>query len=354
MVDDVDGWAAARPGLERIPLAPARTVVRELPRTVEAELPPVYRKFRSTFQHARSLVPVDGARVVHTSGLVVLPDGGLAAESVYGRGPLRDEPANYRRARSASTHRPGQYFSLLSTWSRELNYYHWLHDTVLRLHLVMDHLPDDVRFIVPDALPATLAETLAVLGIADRTVAFGPEDSWEVDRLWFAPPTVHSGHDRRDSEEWLRDRFFAHYGVARGNGRRIFVSRRDAGRRRITDEEAVEHLLLGHGFETFVVGSSPLRRQVETFASAEIVVATHGAALTNLMFAPMGTRVIEVVPPSMAHNAFIYWSMADELGHEYWYLHGDDRATTGGPPDTAIPLTGLVATLERIGIGPTP
>ncbi|EKX41722.1 hypothetical protein GUITHDRAFT_141724 [Guillardia theta CCMP2712] len=38
------------------------------------------------------------------------------------------------------------------------------------------------------------------------------------------------------------------------------------------------------------------REQVRVFASAHVVIGTHGAGLTNVMFAPSGARVIEFLP----------------------------------------------------------
>jgi capsular polysaccharide biosynthesis protein len=52
--------------------------------------------------------------------------------------------------------------------------------------------------------------------------------------------------------------------------------------------------LSSYEFEVIVPGNLTFGEQVEAFASAEIVVGPHGAALTNLLFCAPGTLAIEL------------------------------------------------------------
>ena len=45
--------------------------------------------------------------------------------------------------------------------------------------------------------------------------------------------------------------------------------------------------------------------QAQLFANAEAVVGVHGAALTNLVFAAPGTRVVEIFPPGVARGELL-------------------------------------------------
>lgn len=78
--------------------------------------------------------------------------------------------------------------------------------------------------------------------------------------------------------------------------RRIFVTRRKTGTRMLSDEPAVERLLQAHGFQTHAMEDYSLAKQARLMREAEIVVATHGAGLSNLIFARPGTQVVELVP----------------------------------------------------------
>ena len=43
--------------------------------------------------------------------------------------------------------------------------------------------------------------------------------------------------------------------------------------------------------------------QVELFVYADVVVAPHGAGLTNLLFCREGTRIVEIFPPTYINPA---------------------------------------------------
>lgn len=76
--------------------------------------------------------------------------------------------------------------------------------------------------------------------------------------------------------------------------KRIFISRRDAPSRRITNEDEIFELFLAKGFERYDTGKMSLFEQIALFSQAEIVVGEHGAGMANILFCKEGTRVIEL------------------------------------------------------------
>ena len=95
---------------------------------------------------------------------------------------------------------------------------------------------------------------------------FTGDEAWELETLYFAPPTTNSGSDRHDADQWVRDRILHGYGIGGGAAhRRIFFSRRNASERRLANEDDVERLLRGYAFETCMTEDLSLREQVELF-----------------------------------------------------------------------------------------
>ncbi len=275
---------------------------------------------------------------------------------MYGRRNVERDPAYLIPRRRPVVTKSGDYFSLVVNWAvqAEGNYYHWLHDTVERLFGVVPLLPAGTMFVVPATLKPFQYETLGLVGIEDhQLVHFSGEEVWELETLHFAPPTANSGSHRRDADEWLRDRIFQGFGVApAAASRRIFISRRMMPTRRLVNEDDVEDYLRRYGFETCVPETLSLREQVELFSQAEIVVSTHGSAFTNMLFSPRGLIVIDMIQPSMRSLAYVFWAMAEELGHQYWYFDADSVPRIGHQDDTSVPLEKLAATLERLGLKP--
>jgi capsular polysaccharide biosynthesis protein len=73
--------------------------------------------------------------------------------------------------------------------------------------------------------------------------------------------------------------------------RRLYVSRARAARRRLVNEEQVRLWLSLRGFETVEPESLSVAEQIALFSEASHIVGPEGAALTNMIFAPVGARV---------------------------------------------------------------
>ena len=107
--------------------------------------------------------------------------------------------------------------------------------------------------------------------------------------------------------------------------RRLFVSRADAGKRRLLNEDdalrRIEHL----GFQHVMPGRLPVEDQVAVFSEAQIIAGPHGAGLTNLIFMPEGGAVVENFHPGWVQGAFAWLSHL--TGQTYGHVVADKLAT---------------------------
>ena len=67
-----------------------------------------------------------------------------------------------------------------------------------------------------------------------------------------------------------------------------------------------------------------------------------------MLFAPSGLVVVDMIDPGMFDWTYVFWTMAEELGHEYWYLVADSVPRPGHQHDASVPLDKLAATLDRM------
>ena len=95
----------------------------------------------------------------------------------------------------------------------------------------------------------------------------------------------------------------------------LFVSRGDARLRRLVNEAELMAELTDLNFEFFYPKSGDHASQIQAFRSARIIVAVHGAALTNLLFCQPGALVIELFPSN--HIKSTYCWLAMRLGLRY-------------------------------------
>jgi capsular polysaccharide biosynthesis protein len=318
-----------------------------MPRTIEPELDAAYAIRGVADQQGRYLVPVRGAHLVGARGMVRLPDGSIASESVNFEPPLARDRNYLKPPCRRFVEKPGRYFSLVIHWSGTRNYYHWFHDVLTRLDGVLDVVPADTTLIVPPNMRGFQKDSLRLMGIPEkRLVEYDGRETWTVETLYFAPRVSHVGADRGETDRWVRDRVLRGCGITpRSTGRRIFISRRNAGQRRLVNDDEVSELLERYGFETVVTEGLSLESQAMLFAQAAVLVSTHGAGLTNMLFSAPGLKVLEMIEPAKMEVSYIYWAMAEELGHEYWYFVADTVSRPGHQSDTSVSLEKLEATL---------
>ena len=68
-------------------------------------------------------------------------------------------------------------------------------------------------------------------------------------------------------------------------------------------------------------GTLSVQEQIDVFSGAEVIIAPHGAALTNITFSRPGVRVLEMFAGAYVHLGL--WTIAEAVGGvHYRYLVG--------------------------------
>ena len=159
------------------------------------------------------------------------------------------------------------------------NYFHWMLDILPRLQVEPFA---NRRFAGPilvpsmrttfqrDSLALLLAQPNPVISVTDH-------EAVRVGTLHFIPNLVGYGFapspNLNTFFDILKQRLTARSGLAR----RIYVSRKDSGNRRLINEDAVISLVSKYGFEVVELSRLTLSEQASVFASATQIVAPHGA-----------------------------------------------------------------------------
>lgn len=210
----------------------------------------------------------------------------------------------------------------LDHWSK--GYFHWLVDVLPRLFAV-GRRAAGTPVLLPEWYRSReyVTESLELLG--REVVTYGVRQQVAVDVLFVAtyPRSCDfNGPSVRQVGHWFRDREDA---AGTEVGARIYISRKTAGRRRVLNEPQVEGLLRRWGFRCLVFDDLPFREQRALMYGASHLVSNHGAGLTNMIFMPPGSRVLELKSDSRnINNCFFH--LAEAYGHRYWYelFEGDD------------------------------
>jgi capsular polysaccharide biosynthesis protein len=132
-------------------------------------------------------------------------------------------------------------------------------------------------------------------------------------------------------------------------GDKLYISRAQASRRRVINEEQVRATLEAQGFQTLFTENYTLNEQIAIMSRARYLVSPHGAGLANLIFMKPGGSVLEFLPPAVHHRSY-YYCAADAMGHTYAYLVPEHRDNGYKPLhwDMHIDIAQLESSIKNI------
>jgi len=354
--DNIKVWAASQPNrfgnviFEQL-LEP-KELYASFPNTIEPEIHSRFlqkKERRSPYRSPEKyLAKICDATLVNQSGLIILPDGQYALEPLITKERLTESQEYYSFVRRQLTKirkekKRGRYYSLLQLYCNGNNPYHWFHDVLQNLYATIEHLPEDVTYIVPHGLRAWQYESLAAIGIRRaQTCVFPINAVWELETLFFSPTINAIGQDLPDLNEWIRDACYRKFNIDASKIEReqlIYVSRELARGRKIANKSVVEPFLEEQGFQRYFLEKMSFEQIVRLFASARVVISPHGAGVANIIFSQPGTKVIEIFSPRAKQIGTCYWSMSNAMRHDYWYLFGKEVANEKVPGQSNIEVS---------------
>lgn len=258
---------------------------------------------------------------VSEPGAAIITDSDEVAEDLcrpFG-GPAKSHPVFGRLMLPRVRRVPGTVGVLHGL--RTDNYFHWLFEALGRLAFLraagvecgkyLVHAPDDVRMRSLEALGVTSEECIS------------PNDCPHIQADNLATPSrLPSGLVPPSVVRFLRKNF-ARDGGSHG-WRRIYVSRQRARRRRMLHGDEIERVLREFDFEVVECERLSFQEQIATFCGAAIIVAPHGAGLSNIAFCPKGAAVLECFASTYVNPC--YASVAAAAGLRY-------SAIADGPVD---------------------
>lgn len=74
------------------------------------------------------------------------------------------------------------------------------------------------------------------------------------------------------------------------------------------------------GFERVLMEELAFDAQVRLMSETAVLLAPHGAGLTNMMFCPAGSQVVEIADLSYPNPNF--YALASAMGLGYWLIRG--------------------------------
>lgn len=238
----------------------------------------------------------------------IMTDGGiLYAADTHGRNPSKNPFVRGRVSRDGSR-AVFAYPEPSVVVDRECvfvggdeNYSHWVFRNLLKLAVLDDEgILDAAPWLLNRDLCAHQREYLEMFGVGpERRVLVERGAVVRCERL-VVPALLAWPRVIAHGVRWIRRRLSRHLVPPEAAEGLIYVSRRDARFRHVVNEDELYARLRPLGFRMIVPGRLSVAEQIREFSGAKLIVGVHGAALSNIVFAPDHAAIVEINSSSMA------------------------------------------------------
>lgn len=207
------------------------------------------------------------------------------------------------------------------------NYYHWLTESIGRIALLEQQNLSDYFIVLGSKAPKFTVDSLVELfGIKPSMIYIKTET-----RLKVAEVLIPSfPHTRNSFSNWTNiydtevirkiNYISKSKTVSSPNKKNFIISRKKATQRRILNEELLLLKLNHLNFEIIAIEQLTFKEQMSLFRNAGIIIGTHGAGLTNLVFSDK-PLVIELFPSNRNNrDAFYFYQITNAIGIQHVIL----------------------------------
>ncbi|RHW43571.1 glycosyltransferase family 61 protein [Neobacillus notoginsengisoli] len=257
---------------------------------------------------------IPNGRVWGLNGAIITPDHYLIWEVSWEKvNPQTDHPIFKEKTLPDVTAFKGNLADLTHIDGR--NYYHWMYETLPRIHLIRQSgLTADSYIMKAEQTPIHFHnESLGILGVEEgQIIKTNTAIHIQADNLIVPSQPAFA---TKWAYDFLRRTFLTKIGKI-SKKKRIYISRKWS--RKIINEDELMELLASYHFIKVELEHLSIRKQAELFANSEAIIAPHGAGLTNLTFCSPSTKVIEIFSPTYITSLFWVISSFGQLKYHYF------------------------------------
>lgn len=242
-------------------------------------------------------------------------------------------------------------------------YFHWMAQTLERLRLIQElAIPYNYLYVCFDK--PFMTQTLSIFDIDSAKIINSKEFNYiqaeeliilsfpcrkilQKNKLATNNPNLASFCSQQTMKHLCAKILPLTKNISHDFSKKVFISRNDSGNRRTTtNEDDVFALFEKKGFARYCLTNLSIIEQAALFNQAEVIVATHGAALMNLAFCKPKTKIIEIF---QARSSSTYWYMSQQLNLDYHYIQTRqfNKIEIFGRKNLDIPLDKIQNFLNR-------
>ena len=305
------------------------------PFEVHRKLPVNYNTMapgKEAFIHAAEYFPAVSLQEINNAYVspygVVFKNGRVLHDSVYGMfDPKTQWPTFIKKILTGKT-RSFENSLLVAHHAFYENYFHWLCEIMPRIFISLKALKDEkISLLINERIPSFVRQfldlfNLDIVTIRDNELAKTPHVYYPTQ---IARPLAYHEGSMRDLSGWLYEQL-NDPGIT-GSPEKIFISRKNARYRITHHEDQVREYLLGQGFSIICPEEHSIKEQMNLFKHARIIMGSHGAGFSNLLFAPHCKLIVDII--HREHPQDCFYNLANVFDTAYYFFQCEGKGILG-------------------------
>ena len=214
---------------------------------------------------------------------------------------------------------------LYVTTSNSQNFFHWFLDVLQKLEFIDQSRDQILNFKYKIIIPNGYNNSYSRKSLEAFDLNFYYQEKNEIiisEQSILLPNIAPTGNYRKNQVLKLSQRMKNHWtkNITNNlNNKRIYISRKNAQRRKLKNEDEIIPILKKYGFTILDFDKLNFEEQLKNILNSEILISIHGAGLTHMLWMNEKSKVLEIRARDNC-NDNCYFTLASDLGHDYFYV----------------------------------
>lgn len=320
---------------DHIEIYPESKIYNKKPHTIENKIHWVFEEEYCINTPSVFIIKLENGRVFGNEGIIVTKDNIVLEDFST---PIRKDPGESNIFKKIFLPSPEYIDGKVAILSSQVGQYffHWLFDVLPKIYILKQCGCHPDKIIVNEIKTQFQKETLEILKYLDISIAISEKDYLQAHEMIVPSLPGNTGHMPKWVCDFLRDSFLPV--ISKNNKskkKRLYISRdKSSNGRKVLNEKEIMNILKPLGFELIFSEEISFKEQVELFHNSEVIIAPHGAGLSNIVFCDPKTQILEFFSPNYVNPC--YYTLANQVDLNYYYLMSEGKR----PPDFYDPHIG--------------
>ncbi len=210
-----------------------------------------------------------------------------------------------------------------------MNYFHWMLEVIPRISISLDYIKKDssIQIGLFSLEYPFHTESLEMLGVgSERIFQTSIFPYVRAKKISIPKPCAlyHSSETSITTSRWgcfeLRHKLLPFAASDKNFPKRFYIVRENVSRG-IKNNEELEASLAENNIASLKLENMSLKEQIALFKGADVIIAPHGAGLTNLVFCENSPTIIEICPHNVSET--VYSKISEYIGNKHILLSGN-------------------------------